>query len=519
MEPILSRNPATGATLKQIDQTPVAGIAALVETARYAQKSWAKVPIRERAKCLLNAREYILNNLDDIADLIHLENGKPKFEAIVNDIIPVLDLLSQYAKKAPKLMADKRIPMKLMLHRASYLQFWPKGVIAIISPWNYPFSIPFGEVAFALVAGNAVVFKPSEVTPQIGLKIKEIFDNSGLPKDLLQIVLGDGARGAALVASKIDKVFFTGSVLTGKRVMASAAENLTPVVLELGGKDPMIVLPDADLDYATSAALWGGFSNSGQACASVERILVHESIHDDFVSKLKEKLAALKHGQDLGVATYEKQKATYAEQLAELSSSNAQIVCGGHFSKDRTYLEPTIVTNPKNHTDRPLERTKIYNDETFGPVVAVTTYKTIEEAIEKANHSRYGLLASVIGRDAALAEQVARQIEAGTVVVNDVMYTHGLAETPWGGIKESGFGRVHSDLGFLEVVNVRHIHKAKWWAPLFKAFWWFPYTEHQMKMFRHFANVMFRRSWFDKARELPNLLTEFVEMLKKEKRL
>lgn len=490
----------------------------MVEAAKFAQKAWAKLRPTDRAKYLINAREYILNHLDEISDLIHKENGKPKFEALVNDIVPVMDLLTQYAKRAPKLMADKPIPMKLMVHRKSYLQFWPRGVVAIIAPWNYPFSIPFGEVALALVAGNAVILKPSEVTPQIGLRIKDIFDGAGLPKDLLQIVIGDGARGAALVKSKVDKVFFTGSVATGKRVMASAAENLTPVVLELGGKDPMIVLPDADLDYATSAALWGGYSNSGQACASVERIIIHESIHDDFVGRLKEKLSKLKHGQDLGVATYEKQKAVYAEQLTELSSDNSQIVCGGKFSQDRTYLEPTIVTNPRNHTDRPIERTKIYNDETFGPVVAITTYKTIEEAVEKANHSRYGLLASVFGKDVALAEQVARQIEAGSVLVNDVMYTHGLAETPWGGLKDSGFGRVHSDLGFLEFVNVRHIHKPKWWAPVFKAFWWFPYTEHQMKMFRHFANMMFRRSLADKIKAIPNFLNEFVEMLKKERR-
>lgn len=524
METIISRNPATGATLRQIEQTSLDEIPLMIDRARKAQQAWAQLPASTRTTYFINAREYILDNIDVIADLITQENGKPKFEAIVNDILPTLDLLTQYAKKAPRLLRPQRIPLRLMKHRQSHIHYWPKGVVAIISPWNYPFSIPLGEIALALIAGNAVVFKPSEVTPLIGLKIVEIFEQAFLPKDLLQVVIGDGRRGAALVKSDVDKICFTGSVATGKKVMAAASDNLTPVLLELGGKDPMVVLPDADIDLATSAALWGGFSNSGQACASVERIIVHASIHDQFVKVLSQKVATLRHGApivdaDLGVATYEKQKAIYADQLAELNPDNSQILCGGKFSTDRRYLEPTIVANPAGREDCPIELTKIYREETFGPVVAVTKYNTIREAIDKANDTKFGLLASVFGKDATLAEQVAKEIHAGSVLINEVMYTHGLAETPWGGIKESGFGRVHSDLGFLEFVNIKHVHKPAPWVVPFKSLWWFPYTPHQMLLFRFFMEAMFRRSFMRKLKAVPSLLVELVNVVKREKRI
>ncbi|MEW6057594.1 MAG: aldehyde dehydrogenase family protein [Bdellovibrionota bacterium] len=524
METITSRDPATGETLGQIPQTPLDQIPVLVAQARAAQQAWSQLSPKDRMPYFINAREHILDNIDSIAELISRENGKPRFEAMVNDIIPTLDLLTQYAKRAPKLLKDQPIPMRIMKHRKSYLHFWPKGVVAIIAPWNFPFSIPLGEIALALMAGNAVIFKPSEVTPLIGRKIVEIFEHACLPKHLLQLVVGDPSRGAALVKAKLDKIFFTGSVATGKKVMAAASETLTPVVLELGGKDPMVVMPDADIDFATSAALWGGFANSGQVCASTERVIVHESIHDQFVNTLKSKVGKLRHGGhlgegDLGVATYEKQKEIYAHQLAELSKDNSSILHGGKFSKDHTFLEPTIVTNPPGQSGNPIEKTKIYQEETFGPVVAVTKFKTTQEAIEKANDTKYGLLASVISKDVAMAEQLAKKIEAGSVLINEVLYTHGLAETPWGGVKDSGFGRVHSDLGFLEFVNVRHIHKPKWWAPLFKSLWWFPYTPHQTQMFRKFAEVMFRRSLTRRLKALPDLIVAFTQMIKTEKRL
>jgi len=393
-------------------------------------------------------------------------------------------------------------------------------VVAIISPWNYPFLLPFGEILMALVAGNAVVFKPSEITPLTGLKIQELCNQAGFPEHLIQTVLGDGGLGAAIIEQKPAKIFFTGSVSTGKKVMAAAAQHLIPVNLELGGKDAMIVLPDADLDFATSAALWGSFSNSGQVCASTERILVHESISEPFLDVLKAKLGLLRQGpsqtmnNDLGAITFEKQKDIYARHIAQAKARGATFVSGGEFTDDtsRRFLRPTIVTGPD------IESLDIYNEETFGPVVAVSTFKTVDEAVRKANASRYGLLASVITRNQALGEEVARRLEVGTVTINEVTYTAGLGETPWGGVKESGFGRSHADMGLLEFVNVRHIHKPRARILVFKSLWWFPYTSHQYAMFRQMLNL-YRRSWIAKLRAFPHFLWNFVQMVKNEKRL
>jgi succinate-semialdehyde dehydrogenase/glutarate-semialdehyde dehydrogenase len=257
--------------------------------------------------------------------------------------------------------------------------------------------------------------------------------------------------------------------------------------------------------------------------ASTERVLVHEKDHNTFVSLLKEKVQKLRAledgGGDLGFITFDNQKKIYEEQLSELNTSNSNIVVGGKFNDSKTRLYPTIVTNPNaTGASNPIENTKIYNEETFGPVLAITKYTNIREAIEKANHNRYGLLASVIGQDLHLAEQVARQIEAGSVLINDVLYTHALAETPWGGIKDSGFGKVHSDSGLLEFCNTRHINKPLPFFGKIRAMWWFPYSPHQLSMFLAFSEFLYRRSFLRKLRAVPSILVEFVQMIKKEKR-
>jgi acyl-CoA reductase-like NAD-dependent aldehyde dehydrogenase len=280
----------------------------------------------------------------------------------------------------------------------------------------------------------------------------------------------------------------------------------------------MIVLPDADLDYATSAALWGGFANAGQLCASVERILVHESQAQDFLSRLQTKIFALRQGSpssadiDIGPITMEKQKDLYASQLEDARTKGAVFVTGGDFTPDHRYLIPTVITGAN------VESMSIYQDETFGPVVAVTTYKSITEAIEKANRSRYALLASVITRDISLGEAVAKQIHAGTVIVNEVAYTAGLAETPWGGLKESGSGRTHAEMGLFEFVNVRHIHKPRSRLLVFKSWWWFPYTPFQYAVFR-LGFELYRKHWLDRLRAFPHFLWNLAQFLKKEPRI
>jgi succinate-semialdehyde dehydrogenase/glutarate-semialdehyde dehydrogenase len=518
MTTIPSINPATGQILREIEVTRPDDLPGVFARAREAQKAWGALSAKTRARHLFQLRETLLNHIDDVAQVISQETGKPVFEAMINDLLPSVDCLTFFAKHGPHLLRNRRINLSLMKHRRSYLNYWPLGVVVVISPWNYPFYLPFADIVMALIAGNAIVFKPSEVTSQVGLKIQELCDEAGLPSQVIQTVIGDGAVGAALIQQKPNKIFFTGSVPTGKKVMAAAAEHLIPVNLELGGKDAMIVLPDANLDFATSAALWGGFSNSGQACASVERILVHESVAARFVDTLKGKIEALRQGpssgteNDLGAITYDKQKAVYERQIGQARLRGATFVTGGEFSADRRFLKPTIVTGPE------IENLDIYNEETFGPVVAVTQFKSVDEAVRKANASRYGLMASVITRNQSLGEDIARRLEVGGVTINEVMYTAGLPETPWGGVKETGVGRTHSEVGLYEFVNVRHIHKPRSRLFVFKSFWWFPYTDYQFAMFRKFFEL-YRRSWLDRLRAFPLFLWNFVQFIKRERRI
>lgn len=518
MAKIVSKNPATGEVLAQLDSTSADILPEVFAQGRAAAVLWSSLSAKKRMAYLIQLREVLLNHADDVTSLISAENGKPKFESMFNEVIPSIDMLTFIAKRSPKLLRDRAIPLSLMKHRKSYLNYWPLGVVLIISPWNYPFLLPFAEIVMALAAGNAVVFKPSEITPLVGLKIQELCGEAGLPKYIVQTVIGDGALGASLIQQKPNKIFFTGSVPTGKKVMAAASEHIIPVNLELGGKDAMIVLPDADLDYATSAAVWGGYCNSGQACASTERLLVHERIAAPFIEMMKKKLVALRqgpstaHANDLGVITLDKQKAVYERHLNDARQNGAEIVTGGNFSQDGKSLQPTIVAGPN------IEKLEVYNEETFGPVVAVTTFSSVAQAVEKANKSRYGLLASIITKNHGLAEQIARQLEVGTVTINEVLYTAGISETPWGGVKETGFGRTHSEQGIYEFVNVRHIHKPRSRLFVFKSLWWFPYTPAQYAAFRSFLEL-YRKHWTDKFRAAPHFLINFVRFLKNDRRL
>lgn len=503
--------PRNWETLRTLPVTPLDQIPQILSAARAAQPSWAALSPKKRSQHLLNFKEAVLTHVDEIVELIHKENGKPHFEALAGDVLAAIEVVDFFATKGMRALRDQNICLgnPLVLHRQSYLNFWPVGVVAVISPWNFPFFLPIGEIAMALITGNTVVFKPSEVTPLVGLKIQELFEEAGLPTGVLQTLTGGAEQGAALIQSRPNKIFFTGSVPTGKKISEIASKLMIPVNLELGGKDPMIVLSDANLDYATSAALWGGFSNSGQFCASTERILVHESIHDSFVSKLKEKLPKLKG--HLGFITYEKQKTVYERQIQEARDKNLDFFSGGNFNPERTQLEPTLVGGSG------IEDAEIYKEETFGPVLAITKFRSIEEAVRKANDSPYGLLASIITNNIPLAEEIAKKLEYGSVLINEVGYTASLPETPWGGIKETGWGRKHSLMGLMDFVHVRHIHKPRFHFLKFKSFWWFPYTPFQYQTFRWYLETH-RRSWLARLKAIPVLLWNFVQFLKNEKR-
>ena len=514
MEMILSRNPKTGAVLKEIPKTQAADLGKIFERAETAQKLWAKVSVKKRAEKMLHLREVLARKVDELAEVIHQENGKPLIEAMICELLPAIELLTFYSGIAPKHLKDQKLKLRnpVVGYRKSTLTYWPLGTVAVIAPWNYPFFLAFGDVAVAVLTGNAVVFKPSEYTSLVGQQIQMLFEEAGFPTDIVQTVYGEGDIGAAIIDHKPAKVFFTGSVRTGKAIMKQASQYLTPVTLELGGKDAMIVLPDADLDFATSAALWGGYTNSGQVCASVERLIVHESIAKPFIDRLKEKISLLSPDTDLGVTTMDRQKLVYEDHLKDAKEHGAEFYSGGILSADRTRMLPTLVGG------KDIEKMKIYNEETFGPVIAMTTFRSVQEAIQKANSSPYGLLASVITSNLSLGEEVARELQVGSVMINEAVFSAGLPETPWGGLKDSGFGRKHALQGLFEFVHVRHINQPRFGFLTFKSLWWFPYTDRQLQFFRAWIR-MYQGGLLDRLFNLPEFLWQLIRFLKNEKRL
>ncbi len=518
---LISKSPINGKTVGKFETQDIKSLTLLFENAKEVQKNWSALSIQHRQQKLRDLREVFIQKTDEWIDLISLENGKPQVEALTCELIPTLDLLTFFSKKTKSIVKDKTIWLNNPVHwlKKSQIVHPPLGTILVISPWNFPLLLPMGDIIMGLVTGNAVIFKPSEVTPAIGMKIQETIDEAGFPKNIMQTCIGDGKLGSALIDQKPNKIFFTGSVSTGKKILKQASNDLIPVNLELGGKDPMIIMPDADLDFATSVALWGGFANSGQACASTERLIVHQSIKNDFLSLLQKKIKTLKPGYpdqkkfdvDLGFITFDKQKEVYRSQLEKYKTKNTPLL-GGEFSLEEKRLQPTLVCGET------IESEIIYQEESFGPIIAITTFQTPEEAIQKANDSHYGLSSSIITKNLTLADEMARKIEAGTVLINEVLYAAGIPEAPWGGFKNSGIGRTHSAHGLLDFVETQHIQKPRAQAFVFKSIWWFPYSKYQFSSFRLFVEL-YRNSFIEKLKVLPHFLWHIVQFIKNEKRL
>lgn len=510
---IVSCNPATNEEIGRVENTSAENVRIVVEKSRAAFRKWRETSFATRRKFVMSAREVILSELDEIARLISDESGKPVAEALSMEIAPVLDLMQYFARNAQKILKSRKINIGLYaaLGRYSKIVYQPLGVVGIIPAWNYPFSIPLGETAMALMAGNTVVLKPSELTPFVGLKIREIFAKAGLPENVVQVVTGDGRAGAALVEAAPDKIMFTGSVATGKKIAESAAKNLTSVVLELGGKDPMIVFADANLELAAQGAIWGAFCNSGQSCSSVERLYVEESVAEELTRKIVEKTKNLrqdsgdKETTDIGAMSSERQLKLVENHVAEFEKDGAQILTGGKRNANLagTFFEPTVISGATN-------KMRAMREETFGPTLPIATFKTEEEAIRLANDSEFGLTASVWTRDLAKGKRVAEKIEAGTVCVNEVLYTHGIGQTPWGGFKNSGNGRTHGTFGLLELVQVQHIHVNR--LAILPNAWWLPYSPHAVETFRGFARHFATGSLFQTAKLAPKLLKRIKEL-------
>lgn len=493
-------NPATGETLAELEIATSDQVNAAVKKAAQAFPNWKSLSYQERAHYILKARDRILQSIDEIAALITQENGKPLTESISADIMPVMDLATFYAAETEKILKKERLWLGKwnFMGRTSEIEYHPLGAVGIIAPWNYPFSIPCGQVMMALIAGNTVVLKPSEFTPLIGLKIQDIFNNVGLPEGVLQTVVGDGSTGAALIHSGVKKIFFTGSVPTGKKIMAAAAQTLTPVCLELGGKDPMIVLEDADLDVAASGAIWGAFGNSGQTCASVERVYVDERVAEKFKKLCLEKTQKLTQGQgsdadvEIGSMTAEMQINKVEKQVEAAKQAGAVALTGGTRPQSTGYFYPPTILDKVDHS------MEVMFEETFGPILPIMTYKTIDEAITMANDSRYGLTASVWTTDIAKGKEIAKKLEAGTVTINECVYTYAVAQTPWGGPKESAIGRTHGKYGIMEMVEPMHIHAN--YTPRIKDFWWYGYDVKKYEMMKSLARTLFAHSLIEKMK-------------------
>ena len=509
---LVSRNPATGEEIGRAPLTMPEEVARAVGRAREAQREWSKRSFRERGRFVMKARRIILSELEEIALLISRETGKPVAEAISMELATTLDLMQYFARKSAGLLSPRRISVGqyALMGRSSYEIYKPLGVVGIVSPWNFPWATPLDEVVMALLAGNAVVLKPSELTPLTGLKIKDVFDRAGLADGLLQVVTGDGSTGAALVGAGVDKIMFTGSVATGKRVAEAAARYLTPVVLELGGKDPMIVLDDANIQNAARGAVWGAFANSGQSCASVERCYVHESVAERFIAEVVAETKRLRQSigtdktADVGSMTSERQLLTVQKHVDEAIDKGATALTGGDRVPDVAgpFFAPTVLIDVNHDMD-------IMREETFGPVLPIMTFKTDDEAVRLANDSIYGLTASVWTNNIARGRRVAERIDAGTIMVNEVVYTHGIAQTPWGGVKQSGFGRTHGRAGLLELVSARQIHVNR--LSFIPDLWWFNYSPQAGRLFRGFARRLASGSLLQAMLLLPQMVRRLTE--------
>jgi succinate-semialdehyde dehydrogenase/glutarate-semialdehyde dehydrogenase len=490
-----SLSPATGELLGSVPVTAPDDVQRVVRDVAKVQPFWAQLTLADRARYLERAAQVVIDEGDEIRDLIAREQGKPRNEAFSMEVLPTIDALTWIAGEGPQILADEKIPMSQLFLRAkrSAFTYEPLGVIGVISPWNYPWSIPFGEVALALMAGNGVVLKPASLTPLIGERIGRVFARAGVPEGLVRVVHGPGT-GSALVASDVAKVFFTGSVEVGREVGEQCARRLKGSVLELGGKDPMVVLADADIAHAVAGALWGGFANAGQTCSGIERIYVLRDVADRFIDAVVAGAQQLRLGDPLGWETEigpmvtREQFQIVSELVDDAVRAGATLRCGGPVDpppglEAGSFYAPAVLTGVTHDM-------RIMREEIFGPVLPIVVVESEDEAVRLANDSDFGLGASVWTCDRTKGERMARELEAGMVWVNDHMFSHGACQCSWGGIKHSGIGRTHSKFGLYECVNI----KLRVWEPSkIKNPWWHPYDETLGRALRQSATILYGR--------------------------
>ena len=481
-------SPATLEILGEVEVASADDVRAAVERARKAQPAWAELSFRERGRFLERAIRVLIDRQDEFVETLVGETGKPVAEALATELLPACDALQYYAKRTQRILADRSIPLHLLKTKKLRIAYRPLGVVGIITPWNFPFILSLNPSAQALMAGNAVLLKPSEYTPLSGRLVAEVFEAAGLPEGVFQCLLGDGETGAALVDAPVNKISFTGSVRTGRRVAESCGRRLVPCTLELGGKDPMLVCADADLERAAAGAVYGAFANAGQVCVSTERVFVADEVADAFLRKVVEKTAELRQGpggeSDVGPIISPPQLEVIERHVADARERGARVLSGGRRHPDYPglYYEPTVLAEVTPDM-------AIMREETFGPVLPVMRVRDEQEAVRLANDSPYGLNANVWTRDKRKGVEIARSLESGCAVVNDCMVTYGVTESPFGGRKDSGIGQVNGEAGLKSFCHAQSIVVDRFGAKA--EFLWFPYTSRKARTLQRMMRWIF----------------------------
>ena len=460
VESLPSIDPATGRVTAEFERTPVSAVPQLMAQARAAQVEWARLPVEKRCERIAVLKTKIMEAMEVLTEAVVRESGKPRVEAKFADVFVALDTADYFAKQGTVLLRAEKVAHHNLAAKAKRgsVHYEPLGVVAIISSWNYPLAIPMSQIIVAVAAGNAVLCKSSDFTPHCGALIQKLFADAGFPANLVTVVQGGGDVGQALIDAWPDKVFFTGSVFTGKHVAKACAKYLIPSVLELGGKDAMVVLRDANLAAASSAAVWGSFTNCGQVCLSVERLFVEEVVSQEFIQLCVAKARKLRigpgsdPGNEIGPLIRPQHVQRMEELLANALERGAKVLCGGKARPDlgTNFFEPTVLIGVNNSM-------QLFQDETFGPIMAIQVVRDAEEALAKANETEFALSASVWTGDTAKGEKFARRLRAGTVMVNDVISAFAIAEAPHGGCGLSGWGRTHGKAGLQEMAHVKYV--------------------------------------------------------------
>lgn len=484
-------------------------------TAKEALPLWRSLSLGEKKEIFKGAKKILLQRSSEVAHIITLEKGSPFVESLSVEVLGSLDALDYYASAFKRSLRAKKAKHHVAFFsgKKSSFRFEPLGVILIISPWNFPFLIPFSDILSAMTAGNTVIFRPSTSTPFVALLIGEILIEAGLPPGVLNIVPSKVSTAESMITNpEIQTIMFTGSVSTGKRIMELASRNLTNIVLELGGKDPMIVLKDADLERASRGATWGAFMNCGQSCASVERVYAAEEIADNFVEKVLNLTRKLKVGNpseqgiDMGPMATLSQLEVVEDHIKDATCKGAQVLWGGNRIKSSRgyFLEPTVLTNV-NHS------MKIMKEETFGPVLPIMRFSDPDEALSLANDCHYGLTASIWTKDKKMAKRMAERIETGSVTINDHMFSFVEPGAIWGGIKQTGIGRSHGGFGLLNLVNIKYVShdfiKKK------NQLWWYPYDASLTKVLEKSLILFHHDLLINKTKAVLSLLSHWSRIV------